>query len=250
MRYAVRLSYLGTEYHGWQKQPNAITVQQEIENALSIVTRQNIEIVGSGRTDAGVHSYDQLMHFDSEYALPEELFKKANRILPKDIALIQFSEVAEDFHARFLADSRSYIYTLSPTKNPFKINQTYFFHYKLDLDLLNEASKFLVGKHDFKSFSKVKTDVNTYFCTITEAYWKLEQGNMCFHVSANRFLRGMVRALVGTLLEVGLGKQKPSWIKEVIESQDRSKAGRNVPPDGLVLSEVSYPVEFNWRKIN
>lgn len=249
MRYALHLSYLGTSYAGWQKQPNALTVQEVLEKAISTVKREDVTVLASGRTDAGVHAATQIVHLDTDVEITQKEFSKINRLLPEDISLNRTALVDEDFHARFTATYRSYIYTISVRKTPFNAGQAYFFSYPLDLKLLNEASSYLLGKQNFKSFSKVKTVVNNFNCEITQAEWKLHGTQLCFYVSANRFLRGMVRALVGTLLEVGQERQTPEWIKEVIEAEDRSAAGRNVPPEGLSLTEVAYPLEFNWIEI-
>lgn len=249
MRYALHLSYLGTDYAGWQKQPNAITVQEVLEQALATVIREELVVLASGRTDAGVHAGTQIVHLDTPREISKKEFSKINRVLPHDVSINRIAKVEPDFHARFLATERSYIYTIDRRKNPFAVNRAYFFSYPLELDKLNEASKILLGKHDFKSFAKVKTEVNNFKCEITKAEWKLHGTQLCFYVTANRFLRGMVRALVGTLLEVGQGRQEPNWVKQVIEAQDRTKAGRNVPPEGLSLTEVAYPQKFNWVEI-
>jgi tRNA pseudouridine38-40 synthase len=251
MRYAIDLSYLGTNYHGWQKQPNAKSVQECIETAFFTVLRSTIDLVASGRTDAGVHAYQQLAHFDFDSVISPAQFSKVNKFLNKDIALHQFSLVHDDFHARFDAISRSYIYHIHQTKNPFVDGKSYFFRQGLDLEKMNLEAKYLLGKQDFESFSKVKTEVNNFFCDINEAYFVQKTADTIeFHVSANRFLRGMVRALVGTLLEVGLGNEEPTWIKKVIEKKDRSAAGRNVGAEGLFLSKIKYKDSFNWQKIH
>jgi tRNA pseudouridine38-40 synthase len=249
MRYAIDLSYLGTNYHGWQSQPNAISVQETIENALSTILRNKIEIVGSGRTDAGVHASKQVLHFDFEETVSEELISKVNRFLPYDISLNYFAIVQEDFHARFDPTSRAYNYYIHQNKNPFLNGQSFYFRQEIDLEKMNEACAYLLGKQDFESFSKVKTDVSTFFCEIFEAKFIQEDSQIVFYVKANRFLRGMVRALVGTLLEVGLGNQNPEWIKNVIESKNRNAAGRNVAPEGLFLCEVNYDKQIDWKKI-
>ena len=250
MRYALKVSYLGTAYHGWQKQPNAKTVQETLEQSLSIILQDKIEVLASGRTDTGVHSSDQVVHFDTEKEVTQKNLYKVNKHLPVDIAIQKYACTDEEFHARFSAGKRSYIYTIDTKKNPFSGGQSYQFSSALNIEKLNTASSYLVGRQDFRSFSKVKTEVSNFYCEITHAEWKLHGTQLCFYISANRFLRGMVRALVGTLLEVGLEKQSPEWIKEVIESQDRSVAGRNVPPEGLSLCKVEYPDHLNWLEIN
>lgn len=249
MRYAVRLSYQGKAYFGWQKQPSQNTVQAEIEKALFTVLRVPMPITGSGRTDTGVHSSDQLFHFDSEVVISPQQFYRINKILPSDIALHRYSLVSDDFHARFEATRRAYVYRISRVKHPFEHQISYHFHRPLNLDAMNEACQYIIGRLDFEAFSKVKTEVNNFFCDLEEAKWEQDGGFICFHVRANRFLRGMVRALVGSMMEVGLGRKKPVWIKQVLESKDRAVAGRNAPAEGLILTQVQYPTAFNWIEI-
>lgn len=249
MRYAVRLSYQGKAYHGWQKQPHQNTVQAEIERAFFTVLRVQTPITGSGRTDTGVHSSDQLFHFDSEVELTHQQFYRINKLLPFDIALHCYSMVSADFHARFEATRRAYVYRISRVKQPFERQISYHFHRPLNLEAMNQACQHLMGRLDFEAFSKVKTEVNHFFCDLEEARWEQEEGFVCFHVAANRFLRGMVRALVGSLIEIGLGQKDPVWIKQVLESKDRSMAGRNAPAEGLILRRVEYPTAFNWIEI-
>ena len=251
MRYALNVSYLGTNYHGWQKQPNAISVQEELENVFSTIFRRKIITMGSGRTDTGVHASEQVLHLDTnEIELNKNSIGKVNRLLPKDISINGFAEMKEDFHARFDAVKRSYIYKIATKKSPFNQGQAYRVNYPLDIDRMNEACQFLLGKHDFCSFSKVHTEVNNFMCEVLRAEWKEEKDEIHFHVSANRFLRGMVRALVGTLLEIGRGKKEPFWIKDVLSKKDRSAAGRNVPAEGLFLCEVQYEPSLNWIKVD
>ncbi len=250
MRYAIDLCYLGTKYHGWQIQPNSVTVQETLEHALSLVLRQNISVTASGRTDAGVHASQQIIHFDSIHQVTNKEISKVNRVLPIDISILHFAEVADDFHARFDATERAYVYHIHQHKNPYVIGQSYFFPKTLDINIMNQACSYLVGNQDFESFSKVKTVVNTFECHIKSAYFSVEGSRIEFHVTANRFLRGMVRALVGTLLEVGLGNKPPVWIKEIIVQKDRCKAGRNVLPDGLFLCSVKYGNDIDWQKIS
>lgn len=250
MRYAIRLCYLGSNYCGWQKQPNAKTVQESIEMAFSTVLRLPIDLVASGRTDAGVHASMQVAHFDFEGELSVSLFSKVNRLLSFDIALKEFAKVSDDFHARFNATKRAYIYKIHQTKNPYINGQSYYFRNDIDLEKMNLAANYLLGKQDFESFSKVKTDVNTFFCEIFEAKFVKNKDQIEFHICANRFLRGMVRAVVGSLLQVGIGKEKPEWLQEVIVKKDRSAAGRNVAPEGLFLCDIVYTEKINWQKIN
>jgi tRNA pseudouridine38-40 synthase len=242
VRYFLDISYNGTAYHGWQIQNNAHTVQAEIENALSKLLGVPTAIMGSGRTDTGVHAIQQIAHFDTENAASEkELRYKLNSFLSPDISINQVLQVHPEAHARFDATERSYQYFIHQEKTPFRQGMSYYFSRELNILLMNQAAEKLLGTKDFESFSKVKTEVNNFICTITEARWKFENESLIFHVSANRFLRGMVRALVGTLLEVGLGKINVEDFAEILVQKDRTAAGRSVPPQGLFLSEVKYP---------
>ncbi len=242
MRYFAEVAYLGTNYHGWQSQRNAHTIQDEIEKAFKTFAGRSIKITGSGRTDTGVHAYQQVFHFDMDHAVDEnQLCYKLNILLGRDIQIVKIREVNGNAHARFDAEKRAYIYRINPKKNPFLIGQYYQYSKKLELNLMNEAAELLKGQHDFQSFSKVKTDVNNFDCNVFDAKWVEEKGSFEFHISANRFLRGMVRAVVGTLLLVSEKKKTIRDFKNIILSKDRKKAGRSVPPEGLFLSEVIYP---------
>ncbi|WKV13194.1 tRNA pseudouridine(38-40) synthase TruA [Marivirga harenae] len=245
MRYFFTIAYKGTNYHGWQKQPNAMGVQQKIEEVFSTILNQPIDILGSGRTDSGVHATAQVFHVDFHVALEaEQLLFKANKMLPHDVALKHVRKVQEETHARFDAESRAYQYHIVTSKNPFAVDQAYIFARQLNVDMMNLASEKLLNHQDFESFSKVKTDVYTFNCDIFEAYWKQEKESLVFHIKANRFLRGMVRALVGTLLDVGQNKLSIEDFENIIEAKDRKKAGRSVPPEGLFLTQVNYPEEI------
>ncbi len=246
MRYFVELSYHGKNYHGWQIQPNEISVQETVEKALSLLLKQDISILGCGRTDSGVHASQFFFHFDVDAAIDKRKLKfKLNSFLPKDIAIFRVARVKEEAHARFTAVSRSYQYRISLVKNVFEsdlsvqLSQT-----DLDVDSMNKAALLLLDHIDFKCFSKNKTDVKTFDCSISEAYWQGEGENLTFHISANRFLRNMVRAIVGTLLEVGKRRMSIDEFKTVIESRDRTKAGASVKAKGLYLTKVSYPKEI------
>ena len=246
MRFFLELSYKGTSYHGWQIQENAVSVQQKVNEALSTVFQREILTVGSGRTDAGVHAAQQFVHFDHPEAIDEDLLlHKLNGIMPKDIAAKSLRPVNVTAHTRFDATLRSYEYKILKKKDPFHIDQAYFFNKTVDIKEMNEAAKMLLSTEDFQCFSKVKTDVNNFLCTVSQAEWKIvENGDneiLIFSVSANRFLRGMVRAIVGTLLEVGLGRLSIDDFSKILSSQDRKQAGRSVPADGLFLTEVKYP---------
>ncbi len=242
MRYFFEIAYNGSSYHGWQNQANAIGVQQVVEGALSKLLREPIEIVGSGRTDTGVHCSQQFFHADIEAEFDTKSFLvRINSFLPKDIAIQSIKKVKPEAHARYDAIQRSYEYKITQVKNPFLTGYAYYFFKEVDVDLMNKAATTLIGIHDFECFSKVKTDVNHFSCDIKNAKWNQKSGLLVFEISANRFLRGMVRAIVGTLLEIGAGKISIEDFEEIVASKDRKKAGMNAPPEGLYLKEVIYP---------
>ncbi len=242
LRYFFEISYKGTNYHGWQVQQNAISVQQVIEEKLSNLLNAKISITGSGRTDTGVHAKQQFFHVDlHDQTDCSQLKYQLNATLPRDIVVRSIRPVRPDAHARFDATVRSYDYVIILNKDPFRLNEAYIYHKSMDLDSLNAASKKFVGAQNFESFSKVKTQVNNFNCEIFAAYWQQGEDCIIFHIEANRFLRGMVRAIVGTLLMVNEGKMAIESIDEIIKKQDRSAAGRSVPPEGLYLSKISYP---------
>ncbi len=242
LRYFLDISFNGKNYHGWQTQPNATSVQETVTKALATITRAKINLVGAGRTDAGVHALQLFAHFDSAEKLNEkEIQQKLNAFLPDDIVINSLFLVADNLHARFDAMSRSYEYRIWLGRNPFLLDTTWqIYHRQLDINKMNEAAAVLLKYTNFRCFSKSKTDVKTYNCTITEATWVLEGSSLTFYITANRFLRNMVRAIVGTLLDVGLGKTTTKDVIAIIESEDRSKAGTSVPPQGLFLSRVVY----------
>ncbi|WBL21505.1 MULTISPECIES: tRNA pseudouridine(38-40) synthase TruA [unclassified Zunongwangia] len=242
MRYFIDLAYLGTAYHGWQIQPDAISVQQVIQQALSRILQQDIEVVGAGRTDAGVHARQLFAHFDAELKFDEKTLQfKLNSLLPKDISIQQIFQVQPEAHARFDASSRSYEYHIVNFKDPFKINLAYYLINRLDVEEMNRAAAMLKDYTNFKCFSKSRTDVKTYNCNITEAFWEETNNQLIFHITADRFLRNMVRAIVGTLLEIGYGKNSVEFLKEILKSEDRSMAGTSVPAHGLYLTKIEYP---------
>ncbi|MGR3809485.1 tRNA pseudouridine(38-40) synthase TruA [Jiulongibacter sp. NS-SX5] len=243
MRYFIELSYLGTHYHGWQLQPNAVSIQEKLEDAFSKILRSEIRIQGSSRTDTGVHARQQFASFEIEDLVMQlkDLIWKVNSYLPGDIAVQNIYQATEDQHARFDAENRKYIYRLHLKKDPFRSHNSLLFKRSLDLEKMNKAAEILFEYTDFECFSKVKTDVNTFNCTILEAEWKKKGDTLEFHIKANRFLRGMVRAIVGTLLDVGEGKKTLEDFREIIESKQRTKAGRAVEALGLTLEEVNYP---------
>ena len=241
MRYFIELSYNGKNYHGWQIQPDAISVQEKINNALSTVYQKDIQIVGAGRTDTGVHASQMFAHFDIDKSIDDNLVFKLNSILPNDIFIKAIFLVDDEKHARFDALSRSYEYKIWLGRNPFLLDFSWQIHsQKPNVTLMNEAAKLLLDYEDFESFSKVKTDVHTFNCNVTEAFWVQKDNQLTFHISANRFLRNMVRAIVGTLLDVGLEKISISDFKNIIESKNRSNAGLSVPAKGLFLTQIKY----------
>lgn len=241
MRYFIQISYNGTNYHGWQQQPNASSVQETLNKALSTVLNRTIDCMGAGRTDTGVHATQMFAHFDcDELQNTTSIIHKLNSFLPKDIVVHDLIQVHNDAHARFDATKRTYEYHIHSFKNAFLQNKSWYFHQKLNIDLMNKACKILFNHTDFQCFSKVHTDVNTFDCKIYEAFWKLENANLIFTISADRFLRNMVRAIVGTMVNVGLEKITLDEFQTIIESKDRNKAGFSVPAQGLYLTEIEY----------
>ncbi|MXV50885.1 tRNA pseudouridine(38-40) synthase TruA [Pedobacter sp. HMF7647] len=255
-RYFIELSYNGTEYHGWQVQPNAVTVQERLDKALSTLLRQPIETTGCGRTDTGVHATQFYAHFDLNEVAAGQLdiqlarfVTSLNALLPFDIAVKRVFNVLVDTHARFSAMKRSYEYHIHFKKNPFKVNRSWLMHDFPDIELMNQAAGILFDYTDFSCFSKSNTQVFTNNCKIIRAEWQQNLDGLVFHISADRFLRNMVRAIVGTLVEVGKGKITPEQIRTVIESKNRSNAGSSVPACGLYLTEVLYPKTSNISEI-
>ena len=241
MRFFIELSYKGTNYHGWQEQPNANTVQAEINRALSTILNTNIEVIGAGRTDTGVHANQMFAHFDCDIDFDiQNLMFKLNSFLPSDIAIKDIFKVKEDANCRFDALSRTYQYHIIQKKDPF--NKTaYFLQNDLDIKAMNEACKYIIGKQDFTSFSKVNTQTFTNNCDVMFAQWEVVNTNLIFTIKADRFLRNMVRAIVGTLLDVGFGKIIAADVAKIIAVKDRSKSGVSVPAHALFLTEVKYP---------
>ncbi|MGM5469801.1 tRNA pseudouridine(38-40) synthase TruA [Flavobacteriaceae bacterium LMO-SS05] len=242
MRYFIELSYNGKHYHGWQNQPNAISVQQVLEDTLSVLLQTNIEVVGAGRTDAGVHASQMFAHFDLEQEIDiPNLIYKLNSFLPNDIAVHDIFKVKASAHARFDATSRTYHYKISVSKNVFTSDFTYRLQMPLDLKKMNEACKILLQFKDFQSFSKSHTDVKTFVCNIKKAKWVEGHNELIFIITADRFLRNMVRAIVGTLINIGLGKIEIEDLITIIKSKNRSEAGYSVPAHGLYLTHITYP---------
>lgn len=242
MRRFIQLSYDGAAYHGWQKQPNARSVQQTLQEALSTLLQTDIEVVGAGRTDAGVSARMMVAHFETSKACDnEQLVYKLNKLLPHDIAVQCIWEVPDEMHARFSATSRTYHYYIHTRKDPFVRQYSWLVTFPLDFARMNEAASRLPDFDDFTSFSKVNTDTKTNLCNVTEARWTREGENTWrFTITANRFLRNMVRAIVGTLIEVGRGRMTVDEFCQVIEQKNRCSAGDSVPGHALFLVDVSY----------
>ncbi len=245
MRYFIELSYNGKEYHGWQIQPNAISVQEVIEKALTTLLQVKTEIVGAGRTDAGVHAKQMFAHFDTEKVFEDkDLVYKLNSFLPNDIAIKTIFKVKNDAHARFDATARTYHYRIATHKNPFSNDFTFTMQKPLDIERMNDACKALLQYNDFQCFSKSNTDVKTYHCKIETAFWQLQNEELVFTIKADRFLRNMVRAIVGTMINIGKEAINIEDLHRIIKSKDRSEAGFSVPAYGLYLAKVDYPSSF------
>ncbi|MEO8515491.1 MAG: tRNA pseudouridine(38-40) synthase TruA [Flavobacterium sp.] len=242
MRYFIEFAYNGTQYHGWQYQPNATSVQETLNKVFSTLLQEDIDIMGAGRTDAGVHAKQMIGHFDSQKNIEVPTFiYKANSFLPKDIVIYDIIPVHEEAHARFDATSRTYHYHIATYKNVFNTHLAWQFGQNLDIDAMNVAAKLLLDFTDFKCFSKSNTDVNTYNCKITEAFWTLQKEELIFTITADRFLRNMVRAIVGTLINIGLHKITNADFVKIIENRNRENAGISVPAHGLYLTNIEYP---------
>ena len=253
-RYFIEFSYDGSSYHGFQKQLNAITIQEIVENAISKILRDKVDIISAGRTDKGVHATNMFAHFD--YDITSEVEESnfcfiINRLLPSDIALKAIHKVKTDSHSRFDAISRTYNYYITDTKNPFNHRYRYYLSEELDYNNMNKASKKLYQYKNFKCFSKSNTDVKTYSCKITCAKWVKSDDGWKFIITSDRFLRNMVRAIVGTLIEIGKGQANIDDLDKIIQSKDRRNAGYSVPAEGLFLEEVVYDKEIfieSWKK--
>lgn len=242
MRYFVEFSYFGRAYHGWQSQPNAVTVQEVLEEAFSLLLKQKVSLTGAGRTDTGVHAKQMFAHFDTGgLENVTYLIGRLNALLPENIAVHNIFEVGGEAHARFDAIERTYEYWVVQQKNPFYFDFAHYIKQSLDVTSMNEAASLLMQHEDFECFSKSNTDVKTYRCQLLEAVWQEKNEKLVFTISADRFLRNMVRAIVGTLLDVGIHKYKPDHVKTIINSRDRSNAGPSVPAKGLYLTRVIYP---------
>ena len=246
-RYFLQLAYKGTNFHGWQVQPGKVTVQGEISRALSTALKEEIAVTGAGRTDTGVHARYYIAHFDSRQKgleKDDKLLYSLNSILPADIAVYRIISVPHTAHARFDALSRTYQYFITTQKDPFSQETAYLYHVELDIPLMNRACRILKQYRDFASFSKVNTEVKTFHCNIMEAKWTQKGRQYVFTIRADRFLRNMVRAIVGTMMEVGEKKTGLEEFRQIIETRDRSAAGRSAPAHGLFLTEIKYPAHI------
>lgn len=243
--------YEGTAYHGWQIQKNALSVQQIVNEALSVILNEKIETIGSGRTDTRVHALQQIAHFDVSRGIhPDKIIEKLNSYLPRDIAVNKIWAVGSEEHARFDAISRCYEYKITRKKNPFLVHKAYYFRKKIDLRKMNQAADILKKTRDFQSFSRVKTEVNHFICEVSLAVWEKADEMLIFSICADRFLRGMVRALVGTMLDVGMGNTTMNEFNRILQKKDRKAAGRAVPAHGLYLKSVRYPDHVYGNLIN
>ena len=242
MRYFITLSYDGTRFHGWQIQPNGTTVQEELQHALSLLLREEISVTGAGRTDTGVHAKVMVAHFDTNQEQDcLQLVYKLNKLLPQDISIQKIELVEEEKHARFSATSRTYHYYIHTEKSPFLHHYSCELHYPLDFNKMNEAAKILMEYEDFGAFCKSHADVKTTLCKITQATWhQTSPSTWYFEITANRFLRNMVRAVVGTLIEVGRGRMTTDGFRQVIEGKKRSDAGESMPGKALFLENIIY----------
>jgi tRNA pseudouridine38-40 synthase len=243
-RYFLEVSYIGTNYAGFQVQKNANTVQSEIEKAMGILFRRSIILTGSSRTDTGVHALQNYFHFDSEESIQSEMIYNINALLPGDIAVINLIAVGPESHCRFDAIARRYEYYIYRFKNPFLADRAYYYPYTMDIVKLQEAAQILCSYKDYRAFSKRRTQVRSYDCTIFESNWRIENGKMIYHVKGNRFLRGMVRGLVGTMLHVGKGKMQLEEFRKIIEEKNPALADFSVPAKGLFLKEVIFPQNY------
>ena len=240
MRYFIDISYNGKNYHGWQIQKNAVTVQSTIQDVISKILGKSTDIVGSGRTDTGVHAKSQVAHFDVNKEGDNDFIYRVNAFLPQDISINSVTKVVDNSHARFDAISREYIYKIHDLKSPFVDGLSTFYNKKINMDLINEACSTIMKNSDFQSFSKVKTEVKNFNCTISHASIRRKNNFYLFKFCANRFLRGMVRAIVGTLLQLNEGKINLKEFKLIFEKKNREYAGPSAPPYGLYLNKVNY----------
>ena len=243
-RYFLEVSYKGTKYSGFQLQDNANTIQAEVEKAFAILQKEKVTMTGSSRTDAGVHAFQNFFHFDFDGSINPHFIYKINAILPADIVIKKLIPVQENAHCRFDALSREYKYYIYRHKNPFLNEKAFFFPYKLDIEKLKQAAQVIKGYQDFTSFSKRNTQAKTFICQLSVSEWIWKGDCLVYHVKANRFLRGMVRALTATMLNVGRNKFSINKFREIIEAKDCTKANFAVPAHGLFLLSVEYPTLY------
>lgn len=244
MRYFLEVSYHGKNYAGFQVQQNALTIQQCVEDAMKIFCKESITLTGSSRTDTGVHARQNFFHFDTELEFGKKQVYSLNAILPQDIAVLSLRQMPSGAHCRFDAKSRLYKYYLYQTKNPFLNDRAWYYPYPINFDAMNNAAVLLLGKHDFTSFSKRNTQVKTMMCTLLQSYWTQEGDLLVYTVEGNRFLRGMVRGLVATMMQVGRGRITGEDFAQVVEARDCSKADFSAPGHGLVLERVVFPESY------
>jgi tRNA pseudouridine38-40 synthase len=249
LRYFIEIAYNGSNYFGWQMQPKVISVQQALEEALSTLLRKEIKVVSAGRTDTGVHAKQLFAHFDHEKIDDsQQLVFRLNSFLSKDISVKNIIAVKDDAHARFNASVREYKYVVSLGKDPFSEGFAYQLHHRPNLDTMNEAAKLLLDYQDFQCFSRSNTDVKTYNCKVRKAIWEEDNNRLIFTIAADRFLRNMVRAIVGTLLDVGFGKTSIEEFHSILKSKNRVNAGASAPAQGLFLNKINYPESIFLKK--
>jgi len=239
-RYIIELAYKGTNYHGWQIQPNATTIQETLEKALSLKLQEQIKITGAGRTDTGVHAQFYIAHFDCSKIIDDKIIFGLNNILPKDIVIYKIEKTNNNFNARFDAISRTYKYYLTNKKSPFLTDTVSFINYEINIELLNKACEILYNYTDFTSFSKLHTDTKTNDCKIINAKWYLKNNIYIFEITADRFLRNMVRSIVGTMLDLNNNKINLTDFSRIIESKNRKNAGKSAKANGLFLTNIKY----------
>lgn len=239
--YKLLIQYDGTEYAGWQYQENAVTVQQKITDSIKILLNEDVNLIGSGRTDAGVHAFGQVANFTTDNEVDLFKFKYSlNSIIPKDISVLEMQKVHPEFHSRFNAKKRSYYYFISKYKSPFYERYSYFYHGDLNCEKLNENSKIFLGEHDFTSFCKKNTETENKICNVFNIRWKETKGLIIFLIEADRFLHGMVRTIVGTLLHADKNKLDSKFVSDVLNAKNRESAGESIPAKGLFLYKVKY----------
>ena len=246
-RYFIFISFKGTSYHGWQIQPNSVTVQKILDNALSVILNEKISTTGAGRTDAGVHAAVFCAHFDSisdDLSSMKNLIFRLNQFLPVDICVNSIRKVVPGANARYSAVSRTYKYYISRKKDPFSVNSSWYLHGNIDIEAMNEACRLLYNYSDFTSFSRLHSGTKSNICKIYSAIWEEPDDRLVFTIKADRFLRNMVRAIVGTIVEIGFGKMDLQDFEEIIQAKDRCKAGKSAPAKGLFLADIEYPEEI------